>query len=430
MMATTTAPTTPNRIPLYALLGANTISLLGSQLTLVAIPWFVLLTTGSATRTGIVAFCEIVPMIIASFFGGALVDRFGHRRTSILSDLISGLTVILIPLLHSTIGLAFWQLLVLVFCGALFNVPGGTARAALLPDLTALAGLPIERATSAVQAIQRGSRLLGAPVAGLMVAAFGATTPLWLDGATFLVSAVLLALLVAAPQRIAAPKGANTGATSGRYLEEVREGVRFIRSDRLILTIVLTIMATNLIEAVAWVGAPVYANRLYGSALALGLMTGAAGGGAMVSAILYGAYGHRLSRRTLYIGCFILVALGYWPLAFLPPLPVTIVALALLGLAAGPINPILGAVQYERVPPELRGRVIGAISAGANLAMPLGVLVGGVLLDHLSLGLVYGLVAGTFLIATLTMLFNPIFRQMDKQVETPVHESQAAGASA
>lgn len=430
MSAALTAPVTQNRVPLLALLGANTISLLGSQLTLVAIPWFVLLTTGSATRTGIVAFCEIVPMIIASFFGGALVDRFGHRRTSILSDVISGLMVILIPLLHSTIGLAFWQLLVLVFCGALFNVPGSTARSALLPDLTALAGMPIERATSAVQAIQRGSRLLGAPVAGLMVAAFGATTPLWLDGATFLVSAVLIALFVAAPQRAAASPDTVAATTSGHYLEEVREGVRFIRSDRLILTIVLTIMATNLIEAVAWVGAPVYANRLYGSALALGLMTGAAGGGAMVSAILYGAYGHRLSRRTLYIGCFILVALGYWPLALLPPLPVTIVALALLGIAAGPINPILGAVQYERVPAELLGRVIGAISAGANLAMPLGVLVGGVLLDHLSLSLVYGLVAGTFLITTLTMIFNPIFHQMDKRADTPAHEPQAAGANA
>jgi len=74
--------------------------------------------------------------------------------------------------------------------------------------------------------------------------------------------------------------------------------------------------------------------------------------------------------------------------------------------------------------------VIGAINAGANLAMSIGVLVGGVLLDHLSLSLVYGLVAGTFLLCTLAMLFNPIFHQMDKQADTPAHEPQAAGASA
>src|SRR3954454_21447685 len=92
-----------NRIPVLALLGANTISLVGSQLTIVAIPWFVLITTGSAARTGLVAFCELVPSILASFFGGALVDRLGHRRASIVADLVSGATVAVIPLLHTTI---------------------------------------------------------------------------------------------------------------------------------------------------------------------------------------------------------------------------------------------------------------------------------------------------------------------------------------
>src|SRR3954451_21058278 len=110
MMAEMVARTqTSKRVPVIALLGANTISLVGSQLTIVAIPWFVLITTGSAARTGLVAFCELIPTILASFFGGALVDRLGHRRTSITADLISGTTVAIIPLLHTTVGLAFWQ---------------------------------------------------------------------------------------------------------------------------------------------------------------------------------------------------------------------------------------------------------------------------------------------------------------------------------
>jgi MFS family permease len=401
-----------NRIPVLALLGANTISLVGSQLTIVAIPWFVLITTGSAARTGLVAFCELVPSILASFFGGALVDRLGHRRASIVADLVSGATVAVIPLLHTTIGLAFWQLLVLVFCGALFNVPGGTARAALLPDLAALAGMPIERATSATQAIQRGSRLLGAPAAGLMIAALGPTTPLWIDAATFFVSAALVGLLVPVlRQAVAGPVGQE--ASKSRYLDDLRDGLRFIRRDRLIISVVLTVMATNLIEAIASVGAPVYANRLYGSAIALGLMSAAAGGGAMVSAIVYGMVGHRLPRRRTFQVAFILLALGYAPLALLPPLPFTLIALVLLGLAAGPINPLLSAVAYERVPAELRGRVLGAVGAGASLAMPLGVLLGGVLLDRQGLRPVYTLVAGTLLACTLSTLANPALRLMD-----------------
>ncbi len=413
MSAAIAATAPPQRRPVLALLGAYAISQGGTQLTAVAIPWFVLLTTGSAARTGIVAFCELVPAILASFFGGAIVDRLGHRRSSIIADLISALTVGAIPLLHATVGLAFWQLLVLVFCGSLCNVAGGTARAALLPDLVALAGVPIERATSATQAIQRGSRLLGAPLAGVLIAALGPTIPLWFDAATFLISAALVSLLVPFARRATSTASATAVRGGRRYLTELREGLAFIRDDRLIRSIVLTIMVTNLIESVAWVGAPVYAERLYGSAVALGLMTAATGGGAMVSAILYGAFGHRLPRRPTFLGSFLLLALGYWPLALLPPLPVTVASLALLGFFAGPINPLLGAVQYERIPAALRGRVIGAISAGANCAMPLGVLLGGVLLDALGLRPVYTLVASLFLVCTLAMFLNPAFRALD-----------------
>lgn len=413
MSATIAAGVPPQRRPVLALLGAYAISQGGTQLTAVAIPWFVLLTTGSAARTGIVAFCELVPAIIASFFGGAIIDRIGHRRSSIIADLISALTVGAIPLLYATVGLAFWQLLVLVFCGSLCNVAGSTARAALLPDLVALAGMPIGRATSATQAIQRGSRLLGAPLAGVLIAALGPTIPLWFDATTFLISAGVVGLLVPFIRHAATAAGAASASGGRRYLTELREGLAFIRHDRLIRSIVLTVMVTNLIESVAWVGAPVYAERLYGSAVALGLMTAATGGGSMVSAILYGAFGHRLPRRPTFLISFLLLALGYWPLTFLPPLPVTIAALALLGFFAGPINPLLGAVQYERIPAALRGRVIGAISAGANCATPLGVLLGGVLLDAFGLRPVYTLVASLFLICTLAMFLNPAFRALD-----------------
>jgi MFS family permease len=94
-------------------------------------------TTGSAAQTGITGFFTILPVVVAGFFGGTLVDRMGYRRTSIVADLASGLTVALIPLLHFTIGLEFWQLMVLVFLGGLLDAPGSTARTALIPDLAA-----------------------------------------------------------------------------------------------------------------------------------------------------------------------------------------------------------------------------------------------------------------------------------------------------
>src|SRR5512140_354871 len=136
MLMTTSTPARPaNRLPLYALFAATVISVSGNVMAFIAIPWFVLQTTHSASQTGLTAAVTALPAIIAAFFGGVLVDRIGYKRTSILADLASGFAIALIPLLYAVTGLAFWQLLVLVFIGNLLDAPGQTARAALTPDL-------------------------------------------------------------------------------------------------------------------------------------------------------------------------------------------------------------------------------------------------------------------------------------------------------
>ncbi len=112
--------TQTRRIPLFALFAANTISFVGDALMLIAIPWFVLQTTNSVTKTGIAAFFETVPTFISAFLGSALVDRLGYKHMSVVSDITSCISVALIPLFYSTIGLAFWQLLVLVLLAGFF----------------------------------------------------------------------------------------------------------------------------------------------------------------------------------------------------------------------------------------------------------------------------------------------------------------------
>ncbi|HET6845808.1 MAG TPA: MFS transporter, partial [Anaerolineales bacterium] len=184
------------RVPIITLFVANAISLVGNVLAMIAIPWFVLQTTGSAAQTGITGFFTILPVVIAGFLGGALTDRMGYRRTSIIADIASGVTVAFIPLLHFTIGLQFWQLMVLVFLGGLLDTPGSTARDALLPDLAEQAGMPLERATSLAHVVERGARLVGAPLAGLLIAVMGTANVLWLDAASFGISALLVAAVV------------------------------------------------------------------------------------------------------------------------------------------------------------------------------------------------------------------------------------------
>ncbi len=130
---------TADHIPIMALFAANAISMIGNMVAMIAIPWFVLKTTGSPSQMGITGFFNILPVVLAGLLGGALVDRIGYKGTSIIADIASGIAVVLIPILYSTIGLPFWALMVLVFLGALLDAPGGTARAALVPDLADLA---------------------------------------------------------------------------------------------------------------------------------------------------------------------------------------------------------------------------------------------------------------------------------------------------
>lgn len=396
------------RRPLVALLAADAISLTGNAMGFVAIPWYVLETTGSAALTGVVAALTFAPTVLATFFGGAIVDRLGFRRTSVLADVASGVSVAAIPLVHLTVGIELWQLLALVFLGALFDAPGATARRALLPDLVELSGTRLERATGINGAIQRGSLLVGAPAAGVLVAAIGATNVLWLNAATFALSALLVARLVP----VLAPH--PDAPEPGRYLSELLVGVRFVVHDPLIRMVVLMVLVTNFLDAPFTVVFSVFALESFGSAFELGLMVGVFGGAALVGSLAYGAVGHRLPRRQTFVFSFLLAALPYLALSLMPSLPVTLLLMAAWGLATGPLNPVLQTVAYERIPAHMRGRVFGATIAGAYLAIPAGALLGGLVVEWIGVAATLAVIGVCYLAVTSAGVFNRTFRQMDR----------------
>ena len=208
--------------PLYALYVADSISLVGNAVAQLAIPWYVLITTGSPALTGLAVFFNFVPIVLAAFFGGVIVDRLGFRTTSVIADLASAAAVAAIPLLHATVGIEIWQLMALVFLGALLDAPGATARQALFPDVVELAGVRMERASGIRSGIQNGSFLVGGPLGGVLVASVGATTALWLNAASFVVSAAIVAGVVPRARR------EPDAEPRGRFFAELAEGMRFI----------------------------------------------------------------------------------------------------------------------------------------------------------------------------------------------------------
>jgi MFS family permease len=399
-----------NRVPIRALLAANAISTVGNVVTMVAIPWFVLETTGSPAMAGVTAFFSAVAAIPAAFFGGVIVDRLGHKRASVISDMLSSVTVALIPMLYITIGLEFWQLLALVFLGALLDAPGSTARAAIVPELSEMAGMRLEKANAAAQAVFQASFLLGAPLGGVLVAAMGAANVLWLNAVTFALSAGMVGLLVPLVKIAAAAEEAERGT----YMGDLRAGLKFITSSRLLVTLVVTVMITNFLDSPMFsVVMPVYARDILGSSVDLGIIMGGFGAGAFAGAVLYGVLGHRFSRRTTFLWAFVGMAIPLWVLVALPGQPIVTLGAIVTGLAAGPINPLIRTVVQERVPPIMRARILGTVSAGAYIAAPLSMALSGWVIEWIGLRSTLFIYAASYLALTLALQFNPAVREMN-----------------
>ena len=405
-----TPPAPDRRRPwsLVALLVAQGVSVTGNRISLLALPWFVLETTGSATRTGLVAAANVLPMVVAGALAGPLIDRVGLQRTSVAADLASGATIALIPLLHGAGVLSFGRLIALVLAGALLDAPGETARRALIPDLAARAGMPLTRATSLHETTFRLTLLLGGPLAGLLIATVGATDALLVDAVTFAASAALIATV----GRVAAHRGSED---PGNYLKRLREGWSFLRRDPLMPSFLGVFMAANVLEnALMAVLLPVYAERVLGSATALGLMVGAVGAGAVTGALLYGAFGTGRSRRSVLLPVLAVAgAPKYLLLAGAPPAAVAIAGLGLAALAIGPVNPISGAVQLERIPAELRGRVVGLVTASVTATIPVGLLAAGWAVEAVGLRATLLVGAVAYALTTAVPFVHPAWRRLD-----------------
>lgn len=393
--------------PLTALLTANAVSITGTAMTLLAVPWFVLTTTGSAGKTGVAAACETVPLFVASALGGPLVDRLGPRRTAVGSDLLSAAGVAAIPLLHHTTGIAFWQLCLLIAWVGLVRAPGDTARAVLLPQV--LGTTAIERATSLYDGVSRGARMLGAPVAGALIALTSPADVLLVDAASFVTSGLLLRAFVTSGH-------GSHDATEG-YLAQLRGGVRALREDRLLTGVVLMVLVTNMLDAGgAAVLTPVYAREVLHSSVGLGLVYACFGIGALVGTVLYGTYGPGLPRWPVFTATFLFIGgPRFFFLAGHPPVELLLAGQVVFGLACGCINPLMSVVEYERIPEHLRSRVFGVMGAGAIAGMPVGALLAGGAVSRLGLDGAIVAFGAVYLAATLSpLVWARTWRQMDE----------------
>ena len=271
----------------------------------------------------------------------------------------------------------------------------------------------IERANSAFQGIQHASFLVGTSLAGLLISLFAPGNVLWIDAATFVVSAGLVAAL--APYTAPRSGTAAEVCRARRYLTELAEGVAFIRRDRLVLWMFgIGVVSNSLVLPLFAVVLPFFARQTYGSAVDLGLILGGFGSGALAGTALYGTFGHRLPRRATLVSAILLLGLPFWVLIATPSLGVAIGALFVAGFALGPPNPLTYSVLQERTLPRMLGRVLGAGVSLSMVGAPVGMVLCGYALEIIGFRPTLAGISAGYLAIGLLSFFSPVLHELDK----------------
>lgn len=238
--------------------------------------------------------------------------------------------------------------------------------------------------------------MIGPALAGLLVAAVGGVSALWITAGLFGAGAAIIA--------VAVPGGRVAGGADprGGYLDQLRAGGAFLRDDPLLRAIIGMVAVTNLLDAAFFsVALPVWARELGHGPAVIGLVTSVMSGFSIGASLLAAMIGHRLPRRTVYlVGFLIGGAPRFVVLALGAPLWLVVGVHAVVGCGLGFVNPIIGAVQFERIPAGLLGRVRTLSHALAWSGIPFGGIVGGGLIALVGLSPALLVLGGCYLVAT------------------------------
>lgn len=393
---------------LIILLTANGVAWTGSRLAGIAIPWFVLTTTGSAVQTGVVVAAQMGPYVVAQALSGPLIDRIGPRKISVISDLVVAFGIALIPLLHGFGVLSFPLLLVILAIVGTADGPANAAKSIFIPEVAARAAVPLERVTGLVSIAERTATVVGPAIAGLVVAAWGAAPSLWLTAA--------LSLAGAATVAFGMPRPAPREPDSLGYVDQLRDGARYLKNDRLLFSIYGMIAITNMIDtAVFGVLLPVWALETGRGPAVIGLLASVLGASSIISGLVASAYGHRFPRRATYLLGFLIGGVPrFIVLAMAVPFGMVVTVYAVAGLAGGFLNPMLGAMVFERVPPAYFGRVRTLGGSLAWAGIPFGGVIAGFAVTAIGMAPALIVFSVVHVAAVLAPAFRPEWGEVDR----------------
>jgi MFS family permease len=356
-----------------ALLSAEVISTTGAQMTWVALPWFVLVTTGSATRMSLVMGAELLGLALLGLPGGRVLGRLGARRSMIFCDAARAPVMLVIPVLHWTGGLSFAVLAVVAFALGAFSAPYFAAQKVIVPELLGEDEQRVTDANALFQAANRTTILLGPVLAGVLIGVIGATSVLVVDAATYVVSVLLVTLFVPA----------RKPAEQEPEHRQIRAGLRFLAHDPLLRVWWPAFALGDAAWTAFFVTLPVLVLERFGHHPALvGWLVASFGIGALIgNGISFRYLTRRFDGLTIFTTFIVIQVVPLW-LLWLPVPPAALsAAIVVSGIGNGLVNPSLHAISTLRVPAPMRPTVMTTVMTLWALVNPLGLFVAGPVLD-------------------------------------------------
>lgn len=402
-----------------ALVVGETVSVTGSQMSALALPWFVLRTSGSAVTVSAVFGAQLVALLLVGIPSGAFAHRYGIRRTMLLSNLLAAVLTALIPALHA-VGLLSVPVLIAVAFGLGIAIsPYFACRQSLLPELLGEDEVAFRQGMALFQMAFRTASWLGPAVGGVLIVWASPTAVLLVDASTFLLAFAVIARWVSSD---APPSGP---------VEPMRplSGVRFLLRNRLVGALALGQALSQTAYQGLVFALPILAYRSYSqNARTAGLLIAGWGLGSFLGSVWSLRSDANTDAVRITVVTWFLQSLPLWFLVLPVPAAAAVLIVFMSGAANGIRVPAMMGVWAVSTPRDVRVQSMSAM-ATLGTAFSLGAVAGcGLLLDTLGLGPMFLLLA---LISTAgAVIFLRVARRLSSQGEiltTPKVASQATG---
>lgn len=389
-----------SRLPFALLQVANFAGASANAMTFIAIPWLVLELTGSALSTGIIAALAAIPAIAISPLAGLLIDRVGRAKISILSDGLSGLSVLMIPFVAMTGRLDLWVVAAAALLGAIFDPAGYTARKTMIEPTATASGVSLAKANSLHEALFALGFALGPALGAALIGAIGTVMSFGVITVLFAIASIAVLVIPPATTSVEGDGPEEPGA----WWRDAIEGFRVIRADTALLVITAFIVFVDFVYMPTEVVIlPTYFQSI-DNPWGFGVVISAMALGGVIGAYSYAPLAARFKLRTIVLTSSLASSALLFGLAFFPPVWVMAVFGFAVGMSWGPMGPLLNTLVQTRCRPSVQGRVFGAQMAIFASGPPLGMVVVGGLVEGFGVVAVYPFITAAVFLFALVLL--------------------------